>query len=124
METEWINRNEWFEPNDSNDKGSFQEHHATSMRTFRQSHAGNLEAETLKEEPYEGHDARMRMFAQSHASGLKVKVSRRDLINMMWPLLVKGIEREAGGSTSATGTTDWSSLFPVGKVAPYKFSQN
>ena len=70
METEWINRNEWFEPN-----------------------AGK------KEESYREHDARMRVFAQSHASDLKVKFSRRDLINIMWPVLVKGIESEAGGST-------------------------
>ena len=70
METEWINRDECFEPNAGNKKGSFQEHHASSMRTFRQSHVGNLEIETLKEEPFEEHDARMIMFARSHSHGV------------------------------------------------------
>ena len=124
MTMEWNNRNDWFNSDGRNGNESFEDHNE-SMSMFCQYHADNLEAETLKkEEPYGEHDACMRVFAQSHASDLKVKVSRRDLINMMWPLLVTDTVKETGGAAGPDRMMDWSSLFPACKVAPHRFSQN
>lgn len=41
-------------------------------------------------EAFKGHVEQMRMFHQTHPNNLGVRVSRRDLINSMWPLLVTG----------------------------------
>jgi hypothetical protein len=128
METERINRNEWFEPNDSNDKGSFQEHHASSMRTFRQSHVGNLEIEILKEEPYEGHDARMIMFARSHShgvSGLETTADEKPpRLENIGGLPLNQPIRDAGGPRRLVSTTKWLPLIPGCRLLKRRVSQN
>ena len=75
-------------------------------------------------ESFHEHDERMRAFRRSHGSDLKVKISRRDLINMMWPLLVADTRKETGGSRLLNGITDWPDLIPIWRIAAHKFSQN
>ncbi len=128
METEWINRNEWFKPNDNNEKGSFPEHHAPSMRMFRQSHVGNLEIETLKEEPFEKHDARMIMFARSHShsvSGIEATADEKP----PRPENIGGLPfnqpiRNAGGPRRLASTTKWIPLIPGCRLLKRRVSQN
>ncbi len=128
METEGINRNEWFEPNDGNDKGSFQEHHASSMRTFRQYYAGNLEIETLEEEPYEEHDACMRVFARSHShgvSGLETTADEKPpRLENIGGLPLNQPIRDAGGPSRLVSTTKWISLIPGCRLLKRRVSQN
>ena len=75
-------------------------------------------------ESFEEHNESMREFHKNHAPELLVEVSRRDLINTMWPLLISGAVRDTGGKTGLTSTADWSALFPVGKVKTYRLSSN
>ena len=70
------------------------------------------------------HVERMRMFRKSHPINLGVRVSRRDLINSMWPLLVANTMRDTGGSTGLTGTMDWSVFVPIREIAQPGSSQN
>ena len=100
------------------------EEHNESMRKFRKSHVGNLEVETLEEEPFEEHADYMRIFRKSHPNDLEVKVSRRDLINTMWQPLVIDTVRETGGSTGPAGMMDWSVFVPIGEVTTRRFSSN
>ena len=106
------NRNNRFNSDGRNGNESFEEHNE-SMRRFRMSHTYALE-----------HNERMREFRKSHVSDLKVKLSRRDLINTMWPLLVTNTVRETGGSRLLKDTLDWSTLIPIQKVTACRFSSN
>jgi len=89
------NRNDGFNFNGGNEKDSFNEHNE-SMREFRKNHA----PESL------------------------VKVSRRDLINTMWPLLTTGTTRETGGATGPASMMDWSVFVPMGEGTIRRFSSN
>jgi len=98
MAMEWINRNDRFDPNGGNGRGSFQEH-----------------AE------------RMREFHTAHADVAMVNAPRCDeaaLLESMRPLQVRRIMMETGGSIFPSSTTDWPALVPTLKVARYKLSQN
>ena len=112
MTMEWNNRNDWFNSDDRNGNESFEEHNE-SMRRFRMSHTYALE-----------HNERMREFRKSHVSDLKVKVSRRDLINKMWPFLTINSAKETGGSRVSLEPDKWPSFNPMWRVAPDKFAQN
>ena len=105
------NRNDRFNPDGQNGKEYFEEHNE-SMGRFHKSHAA-LE-----------HNESMREFHKSHATDLKVKVSRRDLINTMWPLLVANTVKETGGSTGPAGMMDWSVFVPIGEGTTRRFSSN
>jgi hypothetical protein len=128
METERINRNEWFEPNAGNKKDSFQGHHAPSMRTFRQYHIGNLEIETLKEEPYEEHDARMRTFAQSHShgvSGLETMADEKPpRLENIGDLSRTHAIGDTGEPRRIVSTPKWIPLIPGCMLLKRKVSQN
>ena len=95
MAIEWNNRSNRVSLNSGSEKGSFEEH-----------------------------SDRMRMFRKSHASDGKSGVSRRDLVNAMWPVLVNNSIRDAGGSTGLTSTADWSALIPMGKIRASRLSSN
>ncbi len=97
MKNERINRMNGFEPNDSNDKGSFQEH-SELMTEFRKSHA----------------DVAL-------VNGLRLNEAA--LLESLLFLRVNYI-METGGSALPNDTTDQSPLVPVWKVARYKLSQN
>ena len=101
------NRNDGFNPNGQNGKKSFEEHNE-SIGRFRKSHA-------------QEHNGRMIEFRKSHVS---VKVSRRDLINTMWPLLVTDAVKETGGAAGPAGMMDWSVFAPIGEVITRRFSAN
>jgi len=75
-------------------------------------------------EAFKKHDEQMRMFRQSHPNNLGVRVSRRDLINTMWPLLVTNTTRDTGGSTGLTSSTDWSVFVPIEEVITPSFRSN
>ncbi len=106
------NRNDGFNFNGGNGMESFEEHNE-SMRRFRKSHTLVLE-----------HNERMREFRKNHAPEALVKVSTRDLINTMWPLLVTNTVKETGGSTGPAGTMDWSVFVPMGEGTTRRFSSN
>lgn len=98
MRMERNNRNDRFDSKGGNGKGSFEQH-----------------------------DERMREFRRSHANIAMVNGTRLDesaLLEKMEPLQVRRIMMETGGSRLPNGTTDWSALVPVWKVARYKLSQN
>ncbi len=105
------NRKDWFNLDGQNGNESFEEHNE-SMRRFCMSHTA-LE-----------HNERMREFRKSHVSDLEMKVSRRDLIDKMWPLLVTDTLKETGGSRLLKDTLDWSILLPIQKVTACRFSAN
>lgn len=76
-------------------------------------------------EAFKGHVEQMTMFRQTHPNNLLgVRVSRRDLINSMWPLLVTDTMRETGGSTGPARMMDWSVFVPMGEVTTRRFSSN
>ena len=75
-------------------------------------------------ESFEEHNESMREFRKNHAPELLVKVSRRDLIDKMWPLLVTDTVKETGGSTGPAGMMDWSVFVPMGKGTTRRFSSN
>lgn len=98
MTTKWNNREYRFETNSENGNGYFQEH-----------------------------NERMRQFRGAHANIAMVNAPRLDepaLLESMERLQARCTIRETGGSRLAGGTTDWSALVPVLKVAQYKLSQN
>jgi len=93
----WNNRDR-FDPNDGNGGGSFQEH-----------------------------DEHMRVFHRSHADVAIVNGPRYDetaLLESTQSWQVSRTMLETGGSRLLNGTTDWSALVPILKVAGYKLSQN
>jgi len=94
---EWNNRNEQFDPNGGNGKGSFEQHNE-SIREFRRSHA----------------DVAM-------VNG--PRLDEATLLERMLYLRVNYVV-ETGGSALPSDTTDRSALVPVWKVARYKLSQN
>ena len=98
MTMEWNNKNNQFDPSDGNVKGCF-EKHAERMRGFCKSHA--------KTPMVNGPRYDEVAFLESLAS---LQVSR----NMM----------EVEGARLLNGTTDWSVLVLVSKVARYKLSQS
>ncbi len=98
MATEWNNRNDWFNPNGGNGRESFEEHNE-SMREFRRSHADVA----LVNGP---------------------RLDEAALLERMEPLQGSHTMMETGESRLPNGTTDWSALVPVWKVARYKLSQN
>ena len=106
------NRNDGFNFNGGNERGSFNEHNE-SMRMFRKSHTNAQE-----------HNESMREFRKNHAPESLVKVSRRDLINTMWPLLVTDTVKETGGSKGPAGMMDWSVFVPMGEGTTRRFSSN
>ncbi|GAH49501.1 unnamed protein product [marine sediment metagenome] len=98
MTMKWNSRNDQFDPNGGNGRESFEEH-----------------------------DERMREFRRSHADVAVVNGPRLDkaaLLERMRSLQVSHTMMETGGSRLLNGTTDWSALVPVLKVAGYKLSQN
>jgi len=123
MSIEWNNKNNRFDSNGGNGRESFRDHNER-MRSFRRSHAGNLKVRTRGSETFEEHTTSMRMFRESHPSDLEMKVSRRDLIDKMWPLLVTDTLKETGGSRLLKDTLDWSTLIPIQKVTACRFSLN
>jgi len=50
-------------------------------------------------ESFKEHDKQMRMFRQTHPNNLETRVSRRNLITTIWPLLTAGTMRETEVST-------------------------
>ena len=98
MTTEWNNRKDRFAFNSVNAKDSFEKHNE-SMREFRRSHAN-----------------------VAMLNGLRL--GKAALFENLPPLQVRRIMLETGGSRLLNGTTDWSALVPVLKVAGYKLSQN
>ena len=105
-------RKDWFNPDGHNGKEYFEDHNE-SMGRFRKSHANAQE-----------HNESMREFRKNHAPELLVKVSRRDLINTMWPLLVTNTVKETGGSIGPAGMMDWSVFVPMGEGTTRRFSSN
>ena len=95
---EWNNRNDRFDPNGGNGRGSF-EQHSECMREFRRSHADVA----MVNAPRCGESA---------------------LLESMRPLQVRRTMIETGGSALPNDTTDRSALVPMWKVARYKLSQN
>ena len=75
-------------------------------------------------ESFKKHVEQMRLFHQSHSNNLDVRVSRRKLINTLWPLLVTNTMRNTGGSTGPAGMMDWSVFVPIGEGTAYRFSLN
>ena len=78
-------------------------------------------------ESFEEHDERMREFRRSHADVATVNGPRLDeaaLLERMESLQASRTIMETGGSQLLNGTTDWSALVPVLKVAGYKLAQN
>ena len=53
------------------------------------------------------HDRRMKMFRKSHPSPLRVKLSRRDLICKLWPLIVVSTPKETGGARLQNSPAGW-----------------
>ncbi len=106
------NRNDRFNFNGWKGKDSFEEHNE-SMGRFRKSHANAQE-----------HNESMREFRKKHAPESFVKVSRRDLINTMWPPLVTDTMKETGGATGPAGMMDWSVFVPMGEGTIRRFSSN
>ena len=103
MTMEWNNRNDRFDYNGRNGRGSL-----------------------------EGHNEHMREFRKSHANVAMVNAPRLDeaaLLERMESLQVSRIMMETGGSALPNGTTDPLALdrlvlVPILKVARYKPSQN
>jgi len=98
MRMEWNNRNDRFDSNGGNGKGSFEQH-----------------------------DELMRGFRRSHANVATVNGPRLDeaaLLERMESLQVRHTIMETGGSALPNDTTDQSALVPMWKVAWYKLSQN
>ena len=94
---EWNNRNDRFDPNGGNGRGSFEEH-----------------------------NERIREFRRSHADVALVNGPRLDKASFLESLLFLRVNYvvETGGSALPNDTTDRSALVPVLKVARYKLSQN
>ena len=109
-------------PNRGNN-GNFGEH-TKRIRPFHECHAGVLMVEVPLGSTFEDHDRGMREFRKSHVSDLKVKVSRRDLKDKMWPLLVTDTLKETGGSRLPKETLDLSTLIPIQKITACRFSSN
>ena len=98
MAMEWNSRNDRFDLNGGNGRGSFEEH-----------------------------TERMREFRRSHANVAMVNGTRLDeaaLLERRESLQVSRNMMETGGSALSNGTTDWSALVPVLKVAGYKLAQS
>ena len=70
------------------------------------------------------HNKQMKLFRKSHPSDWEVKVSRRDLINTMWPLLVADTLADTGGSSGLTSTEDWPTFVPLKEVMVRRLSAN
>jgi hypothetical protein len=60
------------------------------------------------EQTFAEHDRRMKMFRKSHSSSLKVQLTRRDLVNKLWPLLVLKTLKEKGGTRLPNSPAVWS----------------
>ncbi len=98
MAMKWNSRNDRFDLNGGNGRGSF-----------------------------EGHNESIREFHESHANVVMVNGPRLDeaaLLERMASLQVSRTMMETGGSALPNDTTDWSALVPVLRVAGYKLSQN
>ena len=94
----WNNRNDRFNPNGGNGRGSFEEH-----------------------------NDRMRGFRRSHADVATVNTPRCDesaLLGRTRPLQVRRTMMETGGSRLLNGTSDWSVLVHIRRLTLRKFSQN
>jgi len=61
-----------------------------------------------RDEAFVEHDRRMKMFSKSHPSCVRSKLSRRDLMNKIWPELVIDAIRETGGSRRHVEASEWS----------------
>ena len=98
MAMKWNNNDYQFDPNGENGRESFKEH-----------------------------NKRMREFYGSHANVAMVnglRLGEATLLERMESLRVSRTMMETGGSRLLNGTTDWSALVPVLKIARYKRSQN
>lgn len=76
---------------------------------------------------FQEHNERMTELRRSHANVAMVNGPRCDeaaFLASLPPLQVRRITMETGGSRLLNGTSDWSALVPVLKVARYKLSQN
>jgi len=83
--------------------------------------------ETFITQRFEKHNEQMRGFRMSHTDVTMVNAPRRDepsLPEGKHLLKVGHTRMERGGSGFFHGTTDWSALVPLLKVARYKLSQN
>ena len=63
------------------------------------------------------HDRRMKMFRKSLPSPLRVKLSRRDLIRKLWPLLVLDTFKETGGARLQNSPAHWSTYASMSILA-------
>ena len=97
MRMEWNNRNEQFDPNGGNGRGSF-EQHSECMREFRRSHA-------------------------DVAMDNGPRLDKASFLERMLYLRVNYVV-ETGESALPSDTTDRSPLLPMWRVARYKLSQN
>jgi len=123
MTMAWNNRNDGFNHRGGNEKQLFEEHNE-SVRRFRRSHAGGFKVRDRGTDTFEEHSERISMFRRSHPNDLALKVSRRNLITTMWPLLTTHTMREIGGSTGPARMMDWSVFVPIGEVTARWFSSN
>jgi len=123
MTTEWNNRRDRFDPDGGNFGGSFEAHNE-HMGVFHRCHTGDSTLKNSRCEIFEEHNEHMSIFRKSHGSDLKVNVSRRDLINKMWPLLTINSTKETGGSRETLEPDKWPTFTPMWRVAPDKFAQN
>ncbi|GAG88276.1 unnamed protein product [marine sediment metagenome] len=98
MAMKWNSRDYQFDPNGGNARESFEKHNE-SMREFRSSHANVV----MVNGPRLGETA---------------------LLERMESLRVSRTMMGTGGSRLVNGTTDWSALVSVLKVAGYKLAQN
>ena len=76
---------------------------------------------------FQEHNERMTELRRSHANVAMVNGPRcgeAAFLASLPPLQVRRITMETGGSRLLNGTSDWSALVPVLKVARYKLSQN
>lgn len=98
MTMEWNNRNNGFDSNGENGKGSFEQH-----------------------------NERMTEFRSSHANVTMVNAPRLDeagLLENLRPLRICRSMMGTGGSAFPNGTMDQLALIPMWRVARYKLSQN
>ncbi len=99
METERINRNEWFEPNAGNKKDSFQEH-IHSMRMFARSHSHGV-------------------------SGLETTADEKPpRLENIGGLPLNQPIRDTGGPRRPVSTTKWIPLIPGCRLLKRRVSQN
>ena len=74
-------------------------------------------------ESFVEHDKCMKMFRKSHPSISMAKVSRRELIRQLWPMLTVDTI-ETGGNKFHINTADWSTYAPMWRVVLHRLILN